>query len=91
MQIFLTFFFCTRNDHGTFLFVHYIYLQGLFLEGARWDRDLQILNESYPKIIFDTVPIVCFKPGIKVQNTYIILYIIIWIYQKDHRWTTKKC
>lgn len=44
-----------------------LFSQGLFLEGARWDRELQILNESYPKVLFDTVPIICFKPGIKVQ------------------------
>lgn len=50
----------------------YLFLQGLFLEGARWDRELQILNESYPKILFDTVPIIYFKPGIKVQYLYSI-------------------
>jgi len=54
-----------------------LYLQGLFLEGARWDRKLQILNESYPKILFDTIPIICFRPGIKVQYTHIIYLIYI--------------
>lgn len=44
------------------------YFQGFYLEGARWDRELNVLNESYPKIIFDIIPIICFKPGIKVNN-----------------------
>lgn len=45
--------------------------QGLFLEGARWDRQLKVLNESFPKILFDVVPIIWFKPGRKVTPNYI--------------------
>ncbi|VVC42221.1 Dynein heavy chain, coiled coil stalk,P-loop containing nucleoside triphosphate hydrolase,Dynein heavy [Cinara cedri] len=44
-----------------------VFVKGLFLEGARWDRELCMLNESYSKILFDTIPIICFKPGIKSQ------------------------
>lgn len=44
-----------------------MYIQGLFLEGARWDRKLHQLNESFPKILFDTVPIMWMKPGTKSE------------------------
>ena len=38
-----------------------IFVQGLFIEGAKWDRQQMTLGESSPKILFDTLPIVSFS------------------------------
>jgi len=39
-----------------------VYCIGIYLEGARWDRDSGVLAEARPKELFDKVPIILFKP-----------------------------
>lgn len=50
-------------------------LQGIFIEGGRWNRDTKCIDESMPKILFDQLPIILMTPMMKkdmreVKNDY---------------------
>ncbi|KAL8573170.1 Dynein heavy chain 3, axonemal [Nucella lapillus] len=45
------------------------YVYGLFMEGARWDREKMMIGESLPKILFDSIPVMWLKPNRRDQFT----------------------
>ncbi|EDS43082.1 dynein-1-beta heavy chain [Culex quinquefasciatus] len=51
-----------------------VYVYGLFVEGARWDRKKGYLQESFPRVLFDTMPHIWMQPikkdDLVLRHTY---------------------
>ncbi|KAI9203256.1 dynein heavy chain and region D6 of dynein motor-domain-containing protein [Polychytrium aggregatum] len=51
------------NDEGiTYPDHDGVFVSGLFIEGARWDRDKRSLHDSFPMEMFSTMPLLRFIP-----------------------------
>uniref|UniRef100_A0A2K6K692 Dynein axonemal heavy chain 12 n=1 Tax=Rhinopithecus bieti TaxID=61621 RepID=A0A2K6K692_RHIBE len=44
-----------------------VYIHGLYLDGAHWNRESGLLAEQHPKLLFDLMPIIWIKPTQKSQ------------------------
>lgn len=58
-----------KNSFKTSINSNFKIFQGLYLECARWNRTTQLLDESYPKILFDSLPIITMTPTVTANDS----------------------
>jgi dynein heavy chain len=51
-----------------------VYVYGLFMEGARFNREKMLMDESFPKTLFDEMPVGLIRPAQKVNLLKIPCY-----------------
>ncbi|XP_062127566.1 dynein axonemal heavy chain 3 [Drosophila sulfurigaster albostrigata] len=44
------------------------YIRGIFIEGARWNRKTKEVDESFSKILFDTLPVIYLRPVLRLPD-----------------------
>ncbi|XP_041955531.1 dynein heavy chain 12, axonemal isoform X1 [Alosa sapidissima] len=62
-----------------------VYIHGLFLDGARWDKRSGVLTEQYPKVLFDSVPIIWIKPTDKKPSENSQVQFVCPLYKTSER------
>ncbi|KAG7518207.1 dynein heavy chain 12, axonemal [Solea senegalensis] len=62
-----------------------VYINGLFLDGARWDKESGVLADQHPKVLFDTMPIMWIKPTKKKSSDQLQKMYISPLYKTSER------
>ncbi|XP_055637886.1 dynein axonemal heavy chain 3 isoform X3 [Toxorhynchites rutilus septentrionalis] len=64
-----------RGEIGTFIRERraknedFVTFDGLYLEGARWNHEIRCLDESLPRVLYDTLPIISMTPTPKESKS----------------------